>query len=163
MKYYGRSLLKKKSRQIACSSIIITMIIVSWKEVRSGHVSIEDFVDASIQGVEDYIKRCKERLIRATSNSIDNINKTTKTRETEMGRKTTVWIFHATKSPGEISHEKTWTWLRRGNLKRETESLLIVAQNNAIRTNYIKAKIDNTQKIASVDYVMTKTKQFITW
>ena len=39
----------------------------------------------------------------------------------------------------EISHEKTWTWLRKGNLKRETEYLLIAAQNDAIRTNYAKA------------------------
>ena len=31
-----------------------------------------------------------------------------------------------------ISHKKTWTWLRKGNFKRETESLLIAAQNNAI-------------------------------
>ena len=44
---------------------------------------------------------------------------------------------------GEIAREKTWIWLRKGNLKRETESLLIVAQNNAIITNYIKSKIDN--------------------
>ena len=46
----------------------------------------------------------------------------------------------------EISHEKTWTWLRKGNPKRETESLLIAAQNNSIRTNYFKAKIDRTQQ-----------------
>ena len=46
----------------------------------------------------------------------------------------------------EISHEKSWTWLRKGNLKRETESLLIAAQNNAIRTNHIKARIDKTQQ-----------------
>ena len=45
-----------------------------------------------------------------------------------------------------ISHEKTRTWLRKGNLKRETESLLIEAQNNAIRTNPIKARIDKTQQ-----------------
>ena len=32
-----------------------------------------------------------------------------------------------------ISPEKTWTWLRKGNFKRETESLLIAAQNNALR------------------------------
>ena len=44
-----------------------------------------------------------------------------------------------------ITNMKTWTWLRRGNLKRETKSLLIAAQNNAIRTNYIKTKIDKTQ------------------
>ena len=44
-----------------------------------------------------------------------------------------------------ISHQKTWTWLRKGNLKRETESLLIAAQDNGIRTNHIEARIDKTQ------------------
>ena len=45
-----------------------------------------------------------------------------------------------------VSHQKTWTWLRKGNFKRETESLLIAAQDNAIRTNHIKARIDKTQQ-----------------
>ena len=45
-----------------------------------------------------------------------------------------------------ISHDKTWTWLGKGNFKRETESLLIVAQDSAIRTNHIKARIDKTQQ-----------------
>ncbi len=45
-----------------------------------------------------------------------------------------------------ISHEKTWTWLRKGNLKRKSEFLLIEAQNNAIRTNHIKARLDKTQR-----------------
>ena len=46
----------------------------------------------------------------------------------------------------DISHEKTWTWLRKENFKRETESLLKAAQNNAIRTNQIKGIIDKTQQ-----------------
>ena len=37
----------------------------------------------------------------------------------------------------KISNEKTWTWLRKGNLRRETESLLIAAPDNAHRTNYV--------------------------
>ena len=41
---------------------------------------------------------------------------------------------------------KTWTWLRKGKFKREIESLLIAAQNNAIRTNHFKTRIDNTQQ-----------------
>ena len=45
-----------------------------------------------------------------------------------------------------ISHDKTWTWLRKGNIKRESESLLIAAQGSAIRTNHIKARIDKTQQ-----------------
>ena len=36
--------------------------------------------------------------------------------------------------------------LRKGNLKKETEFLLIAAQNNAVRTCYIKARIDKTQQ-----------------
>ena len=45
-----------------------------------------------------------------------------------------------------MSHEKRWTWLRKGNLKRETKSLLTAAQNSTIRTNHIKARIDKTQQ-----------------
>ena len=45
-----------------------------------------------------------------------------------------------------IWHEKIWTLLRKGNFKRETESLQIATENNAIRTNHIKASIDKTQQ-----------------
>ena len=45
-----------------------------------------------------------------------------------------------------ISHDKTWTWLRKGNFKSEREPLLIAAQNNDVRINYIKARIDKTQQ-----------------
>ena len=37
-------------------------------------------------------------------------------------------------------------WLRKGTFKRETESFLMAAQNSAIRTNHIKARIDKTQQ-----------------
>ena len=45
-----------------------------------------------------------------------------------------------------ISHEKIWTRLRKENFKREIESLIRATQNNAIRTNHIKARIDKTQQ-----------------
>ena len=35
----------------------------------------------------------------------------------------------------EIIHDMTWKLLKKRKFKRETESLLIAAQNNAIRTN----------------------------
>ena len=50
------------------------------------------------------------------------------------------------------------TWLRKGNLYRETESLLITAQNNAIRTNNVKARCN---KIADADSVVIETKRLI--
>ena len=59
-----------------------------------------------------------------------------------MGRKQMYGHFNWQTS--EISHEKTWTWLRKGNLKKETESLIIAAKNNNVITHYVKAKIDKT-------------------
>ena len=46
----------------------------------------------------------------------------------------------------EISHEKYWIWRKKRNLKRETESLQILAQSNAIKTNYVEAKIYKTRQ-----------------
>ena len=111
-----------------------------------GLFSIEDSVDASIRRLEDYIKMSKERLITAANNSTDNIgvNKTIITRKQKWEEKQLYGYFK--QQTDEISHKKTWTWLRKGNFKWETESLLITAQNNTLRTNYIKAKIDNMQQ-----------------
>ena len=53
---------------------------------------------------------------------------------------------HFKRQTSEISHEKIWTWLRKVNLQRETESFLIPAQNNTIRTNYVKARKDKMQQ-----------------
>ena len=61
-----------------------------------------------------------------------------------MGRKNKLY-GHFKQQTDEISHEKTWPWLRKGNLKRETEPLLIAAQNS-IRINNVKAKIIKTQQ-----------------
>ena len=41
----------------------------------------------------------------------------------------------------EMRSEESWMWLQRGTLKRETESLITAAQEQALRTNYRRAKI----------------------
>ena len=73
-----------------------------------------------------------------------------------MGEKITLWM--SKRQTSEISHEKTWTWLTKGHLKRETEARLIVAQNNAIRTNYVKTKVGHN-RIASIGHGVIKTKR----
>ena len=40
--------------------------------------------------------------------------------------------------------EERWLWLRNTGIKREMESLIMAAQEQAIRTNVIKAKIVKT-------------------
>ena len=48
-------------------------LYVSRKEGRIELISIKDYVDASIQKLGDYIKKRKEKLITAASNSTENI------------------------------------------------------------------------------------------
>ena len=60
-----------------------------------------------------------------------------------MERKAVIWAICET---GENQRsEETWTWLKEGKLKRETEVLIVAAQDQAIRTNYVKATIDMSQ------------------
>ena len=49
----------------------------------------------------------------------------------------------------ENTAKESWQWLKRGTLKRQTESLIIAAQDQALRTNYRKAKIEHTTNIAT--------------
>ena len=46
----------------------------------------------------------------------------------------------------KFDKEKTWQYLSRGDLKFGTEALLCTAQEQAIRTNYMKYHIDKTSE-----------------
>ena len=125
-------------------SLIDSSIKSQYPTRRKRLASIEDCVDASIQGLKEYIKKNKERLITVANNSIGNIIPNRKTRKQKWEEKQLVGYFKW--KTNYISPKKIQTWLRKGNLKRETESLLIPAQNNTKRINYIKEKIDQTQQ-----------------
>ena len=124
----------------------VDRLYVSRKEGGRGLASIEDSVDASIQQLEDYIEKHERGLIAAIRNDTDNKidDRMTTTRKQKWEEKQLYNRFKRLIS--NISHQKTWHLLRKGNLKRETEALLIAAQDNAIRTNHIKARIDKTQQ-----------------
>ena len=94
---------------------------------------------------EDYIEKLVRGLIMAIRNNTNNTidNRMTITRKQKWERKQLHGRF---KRLINISHDKTWTWLRKGNITRETESFLMAAQNSAIRTNHIKARTDKPQQ-----------------
>ena len=46
----------------------------------------------------------------------------------------------------EILWNESWFWLKKGSLKRETESLIMAAQEQALATNLMKARIYQTQE-----------------
>ena len=44
----------------------------------------------------------------------------------------------------ELSSNDTWQWLQRGELKKETEGIIMAAQDQSLRTRYIQRAIDGT-------------------
>ena len=44
----------------------------------------------------------------------------------------------------EVASSKTWEWLRREELKKETEGLITAAQDQSLRTNVMKARIEKS-------------------
>ena len=53
----------------------------------------------------------------------------------------------------EVKSEQSRAWLQNGDLKREKESLMVAAQNQSIRINFVKAMIDKSQKYSLADYI----------
>ena len=100
----------------------------------------------TIQRLEDYIEKHEQGLITAiwknTDNTIDNRMRITRKQIWE--EKQLYGRFK--RLINNISYDKIWTWLRKENFKRETESLLMATQNNAIVTKHIKARIDKIQQ-----------------
>ena len=143
---------------------------MSRKEKRRGPASIEVSVDASIQRLEDYIEKHGERLITSTRNNTHSpgTNRTEIIRKQKWQEKQLYGCFKRLTS--DISHEKTGKWQRKENLKRKTVFFPIVSQNNAIRTNHIKARIDKTQqdsrcrlcgdRVETSNHIISKCRKF---
>ena len=135
----------------------IYRFFVSRNERGNGFTSIGDYVDTLAHRLEDYIlKKSKERLIAAASKSNRNIRTEKRQKlKNRNGKKNNCIDTSSTKL---VRLHKGKSWHER-NIRKENESLLIVAQNNAIRINYIKCKSIISNKIATVDYVAAKMKR----
>ena len=89
----------------------VDRLYVSRKEGGRGFASIEDSVDASIQ-LEDCIEKHEGGLITATRNDTNN----TKTNRNKTKKEEKQLYGRFKRLISNISHEKTCTWLIKGNL-----------------------------------------------
>ena len=110
----------------------VDRLYVSRKEGGRRLACIEDSVHASIQRLDDNIGKHEQRLITAIRNNSDNTMDSRMIITWKQKWKEKHLYGRFKRLISKISHEKTWNWLLNWNFKRGTESLLIVAQNNAI-------------------------------
>ena len=90
-------------------------LYVSRKERGRVLTSIEDSVGVSIQRLEDYIQKRGGRLTIAIRNNTDNTKNNWKTITSKQKWKEKQLHGCFKRLISDISLEKTWTWLRKGN------------------------------------------------
>ena len=129
----------------------VDRLYVPRKEGGGGLISIEDCVELAIRGLEVYVNGSEERLIQAArGDKIDGLEAASILKKSKKEKRLADWVgkpLHGQylRQTKEVSSEQNWRWLQNGDLKRETESLIVAAQNQSIRTNLVKAKIDKSQ------------------
>lgn len=119
-----------------------------------GLISVEECVKGEENNLGFYVANSEEMLIRGvcaaktieTENTIDKVE-FKKRRTEELKQKWTDKVMYGQfvrQMPEQVDKDKIWKWLSKGDLKVGTEALLCAAQEQAIRTNYVKHKIDRS-------------------
>ena len=129
----------------------VDTLYISRKEGGRGLILIEDCVELAIRGLEVYVHGSEERLIQAArGNKIDGLEAASVLKRSKKEKRFEDWeekVLHGQnmRQTKEVRSNQCWAWLQNGDLKRETESLIVSAQNQSIRTNLVKARIDKSQ------------------
>lgn len=119
-----------------------------------GLISVKDCSDQAKLGLMKYIQNSQESILIAargemsnTPDEIEDVKEFKKRKTEERMQEYSNKELHGQfiREVKDVSCDKSWVWLRDGNLKKETESLIISAQTQSIRTNLIKTKIDKSQ------------------
>ena len=115
-------------------------------------IFIEDCVKLAIRDLEVYVHGSEERLIQAArGHKIDGLEVASVLKRSKKEKRLEDWeekVLHSQylKQTKEVRSYQCWAWLQNGDLKREAESLIVAGQNQSIRVNLVKAKIDKSQR-----------------
>ena len=114
-------------------------------------ISTEDCVELAIRGSEVYVHGSEQSLIQAArGHKIDGLEaaivlKRSKNEKRLEDLEEKVLFGQYLRQTKEVRSDQCWAWLQNGDLKGETEGFIVAPQNQSIRTNLVKAKIDKSQ------------------
>ncbi|XP_053114405.1 uncharacterized protein LOC128328439 [Hemicordylus capensis] len=114
-----------------------------------GMLQVHQTVEEEKRGLEEYIKDSEEDALQMVNNAkLFNTNETKQAykkeqvkNQAEKWKKKPLHGQYLHNISGKSDITKTWQWLKNGNLKKETEGLILAAQEQALRTNAIRAKV----------------------
>ena len=121
------------------------------KEGGRGLISVEDCVELAIRGSEVYVHGSEERLLQAArGEKIHGLGAASVLKRPMKEKRLEDWEEkvrhgHYLRQTKEVRSNQCWALFQNGDLKWETESLIAAAQDQSIRTNLVKTKIDKSQ------------------
>ena len=138
-----------------------------------GLLSLEECVSAEKRSLGQHLKKNEDEWLRRAweegLNSEDEDpkvykEKTSKSRIEEWQSKPMHGLF--LRKTKDLSSNDTWQWLKRGELKKETDGMIMAAQDQALRTRCIQSDIDETnifrkcricnQKDETINYIVSE-------
>ena len=125
----------------------VARIYLPRKEGESGLTNAEDTVKLAILELERCELTSEEGLLIEHLGMIESVKEFKQKRRNKRNNVLKQKKLHRQffNQIEEVAGEEKWLWHRSGSIKIETESLIMAGQEQAIRTNAIKAKIDKTQ------------------
>ena len=145
----------------------VDRLYISRNEGGRGLISVEDTIETSKIGLERHVQESKERLLSAAKRSEIEVKEKVKqykdrrAKERKENWKEKVLHGQFIRQTEEIAGEERWKWLKNSGIKRETETLILAAQELAIRTNLIKARIEKHRRTVDVECAVRLMKLLI--
>ena len=120
-----------------------------------GLISCEGCISAEENSLEWYVKNSVEPLLQQVARkdvieterceTKDDFKKKVREELEKMWTDQRMYGQYKRDLDKEVDMEKTWWWLKKGDLKPESEALLCATQEQALRTNYVKFHIDRIE------------------
>ena len=142
----------------------VDRLYIPRKEGGRGLISTEDCLDLAIRALEVYVHGSEERLIQvARGDKIVGLEAASVLKRSKKEKRLEDWeekVLHGQylRQTKEVRSDQCWAWLQNGDLKRETESHIVAAQNQSIRTNLVKQSLTKSREILYVECVEKKMK-----
>ncbi|KAJ7345402.1 hypothetical protein JRQ81_001352 [Phrynocephalus forsythii] len=129
-----------------------------------GLLQVKQTVEEEKHALADYVKNSTETsLLEVKNREVFKVKQTKgQYRKTTMQIRADSWHNKALhgqfleKIKGKVDEEKTWLWLTKGTLKKETEALIFAVQEQAIRKNAVKARIEKSAESPTCDSRVTE-------
>ena len=134
-------------------------------------MTVKDCIELERFNLFDYAAKNSKRLLKAATEDLQLRTKIDgKNKEERENERQAAWIEKALhgqflRETDGVHNQRRWQWLKAGELKRETESLICAAQEQALITNAIKNSIDHQnesplcrlckEKVESVTHIVS--------